>query len=405
MRLDIVIDCLLTKTTREAPVKYWFVNPFLIFVASIFSSFLLYQTGLSALYSGGFSIADAMMCFVLVVGLFAGIFLHRFLRQKLPVERPVDLPKNNLLFLVAFSLLFFAVEVIYAGGLPILYVLQGEAYDYTQFGVPTLHVAFLGYYSVAAVVSYERYLSTRSKQYLIPVALAIFYNVSIVNRGALLITLASLIFMYMYNARHKIRMAFTMTVLLILITIAFGYIGDKRMVSSGYQNADVIYDIGQADPIFRALPTGFFWVYIYASSTYANLVAQEPADNIDKGSIPDLINFAVLPDFISKHIIEDKNAFAPALITPELKVSTAFGRAFVISGYGGIVTVAFWYSLIVWLTLYANRNKMLLSACGVLCSVSLFMSFDNMLVFASFVLQIIILSLYSRLRIGRYRLL
>lgn len=386
-------------------MKYWFVNPFLIFVASISSSFLLYQAGLSEFYNGGFSTADWMMCLVLFVGLVAGILLRRFLRKKLSVKRCVELPKNNLLFLVSFSLLFFAIEVAYAGGLPIVYILRGESYDYTQFGVPTLHVAFLGYYSVAAVVSYERYLSTRSKRYLIPVALAIFYSVSIVNRGALLITMASLIFMYMYSSRHRIRMFFAMIVMLIMICLVFGYIGDKRMISSGYENSDAIYDIGKADPVFRDIPTGFFWVYIYASSTYANLVGQEPAHNVNKGSISDLINFSVLPDFISKHTIEDKNAFGLQLITPELTVGTAFGRAFVIFGYTGIAIVAFWYSVIVWFTIFVNRNKMLLSACGVLCSVSLFMSFDNMLVFASFVLQIIFLSLYSRLRIGRYRLL
>lgn len=386
-------------------MKYWFVNPFLIFVASISLSFLLYQAGLSELYNGGFSEADLMMCFILLTGLVAGILLTRPLRKKLSIEREVELPKNNLLFLVLFSLIFFAVEVAYAGGLPILYVLRGEPYDYTQFGVPTLHVVFLGYYSVAAIVSYERYLSTRRKCYLIPVALAIFYSVAIVNRGALLITMASLIFMYMYSSRHKLRMFAAMIVMLFMICIVFGYIGDKRIISSGYQNSDAIYDIGKADPAFRDIPTGFFWVYLYASSAYANLVRQEPARNVEKGTISDLINFSVLPDFISKHIIENKDAFNLKLITPELTVGTAFGRAFVIFGYAGIVIVAFWYSLIVGVTIYLNRNKMLLSACAVLCSISLFMSFDNMLVFASFVLQIIYLSLYNRLHFAGYRLL
>lgn len=386
-------------------MKYTFINPFLIFVASIFLSFLLYQFGLSGFYKGGFSSADWMMCFVLFVSLVAGIAIHRFLKRKLNNGYTIELPKYNLFVLVATSLLFFLIEVSYAGGLPILYILQGQEYDYTQFGVPTLHVAFLGYYSIAAVVSYERFLVLRKKKYLIPVALALFYNISIVNRGALLITIASLLFMYMFHSRYKIRMFIVMIFMVVLICLLFGYIGDKRMISSGYKNSDAIYDIGKADPAFREMPTGFFWVYIYASSTYANLIGQELKGNVDKGSLFDLANFAILPDFVSKHLTQDKNAFNLKLITPELTVGTAFGKAFVIFGYLGIAIVAFWYSIIVWITLYINRNRMLLSACAVLCSVSLFMSFDNMLVFASFVLQILILSLYSRVRIGQFRLL
>lgn len=387
-------------------MRYLFVNPFFIFVVSISSSFILYRMGLSGFYDGAFSSADYMMCFVLFVSLIASIGFHKFVKRRLASQNDADrLPKYNLLFLVLISISFFVLEILHAGGIPIIYIMRGVSYDYTQFGIPTLHVAFLGYYSVAAVVSYERYISIREKKYLIPVALAIIYNVCIVNRGALLITLASLLFVYMYSSRKRLKAFFVMLIMLFCITIVFGYIGDKRMISSGYENSDAIYDIGRADPVFRELPTGFFWVYIYASSTYANLVSQGSEGNINTGGIMDFINFSILPDFISKYTIKEGESFNLKLIAPELTVGTAFGRAFVILGYAGIVALAFWYSVVVWLVVLVNRNKKLISACSILCSVSLFMSFDNMLVFASFVLQMIFLSLYSRLRFGRYRLL
>lgn len=74
-------------------------------------------------------------------------------------------------------------------------------------------------------------------------------------------------------------------------------------------------------------------MYLYASSPIANLIEQESSNNYDKGDLLDFIPGAILPDFISKYTspnIDERYEFNK--ITPELTVSTGFGRAVVILG-------------------------------------------------------------------------
>ncbi len=149
-----------------------------------------------------------------------------------------------------------------------------------------------------------------------------------------------------------------------------------------------------------------FWVYLYASSPIANLIEQESSNNYDKGDLLDFIPGAILPDFISKYTspnIDERYEFNK--ITPELTVSTGFGRAVVILGMQDFILLTIWMIFIIVLFGWLNRDFYIRSACAILSSISVLMIFDNMFIFSSCVMQLIVLTLFSRCRVGAYSLI
>lgn len=51
---------------------------------------------------------------------------------------------------------------------------------------------------------------------------------------------------------------------MLIFIIGFGYIGDKRMIASGYKSDTAIMEIGQANDIFYSIPSGFFgFIYMH----------------------------------------------------------------------------------------------------------------------------------------------
>ncbi|HFD8467579.1 hypothetical protein [Escherichia coli] len=268
----------------------------------------------------------------------------------------------------------------------------------------------MGYISALAVVSFENYLKFRRLSFLLGFMLPIIVTLLIVNRGALLLIIFPMAFVYINHLSKSkslnVNAKVIGCVLVFIGIVAFGYLGDKRMISSGYTDEKAILQIGKADPVFEYMPTGFFWVYLYASSPIANLIEQESSNNYDKGDLLDFIPGAILPDFISKYTspnIDERYEFNK--ITPELTVSTGFGRAVVILGDAGFYLLTIWMIFIIVLFGWLNRDFYIRSACAILSSISVLMIFDNMFIFSSCVMQLIVLTLFSRCRVGAYSLI
>jgi len=384
-------------------MKKVLINPFLMFGFMFIFVILLYQLKLSGLYDA--EIGNITLVFIgfIFLSIIVGILFH-YLVLKKDLNRDLRervVYKKDYAFILL--LLGFTLECINMSGIPLFLVLRGANYDYTQFGIKTFHVFYMGYLSAASLVHTERFMLSKDKKYIKTPILAIIVTILIMNRGAtfLIVFPTLLMCLAMSVKKIKARHYSLVGVLVLVFIILFGVLGDKRLLVSGYKNDQAIYEIGVADDMFFALPSGFFWTYLYASSPFANLVYQEEADNQAKGDIADYIPAVIYPDFISKYTNPDINdRFELVKITPELNVGTGFSLAFIIGGYAGLVGLFLWFLFVNILFIALNRTGYSMSAYATLTSIAIFMTFNNMLVFSSCVLQLIFVTLLTRFKIG-----
>jgi len=383
-------------------MKKMLINPFLMFGLTFLSVLFFYQLGLSGLYfKDEGSVTVFLMVIFAIISMAIGFVFHplsRFFIERKLINFSLKYKKNYSLYIL---LIGFALECLNNGGIPLLMVLKGQVYDYTQFGIKTFHVFYMGYLSAAAVINIERYAYTKDKKYLKIPAVAILVTILILNRGATLLIVFPMGLMLIALMRSKLtfRHIFLTFIAIIAFIIMFGVLGDKRMSSSGYDDPKAILQIGEADPVFNVLPSGFFWTYLYATSPMANLIHQESVANLSMGTVDDFLAATIYPDFVSKYTdAELSEKYDLKKITPELNVGTGFSMAFIIMGFAGGWFLFLWFILITAFFMYANRYTYFSSACATLTSMAIFMSFNNMLVFSSCVLQLIFVTVLTRFR-------
>lgn len=390
-------------------MKIIFINPFLMFGFTFLFVIVAFNLKLSGLY---YTESSSLMNLVFLALIFISIFLGCMYKSavinkhKLEcVRKEVNLNKTYSVMILIFG---FLAECINNNGVPLFMVFRGELYDYTQFGIKTFHVFYMGYLSAAAVVNFERFIHSRKYKFLVTPILSVVITLLIMNRGATFLIIFPMALMYFSTLKVKFSLKHFSLALIVLVAFitAFGVLGDKRMQASGYVQENAIMEIGKADPLFAVLPSGFFWTYLYSTSPYANLLLQETDKNMDKGDVGDFISAAILPDFISKYTnpnLSDK--YTLHKITPELNVATGFSQALIIFGLSGVVLLFLWFLCVNFLFIRLNKNAYLISACATLSSMAIFMSFNNMIIFSSCVLQLIFVTVLTRFRINKRYLL
>jgi hypothetical protein len=304
-----------------------------------------------------------------------------------------------------FTLLMgaFVIEVIVNNGIPLLLVFTTADFNYRDFGVPELHVAFGAFCYFFAVYWFDLYLLGQGRRFLILFLVATATSLLAFSRGAFIITLIATIFVYIQRRGFDRRLLLTFAVTLATALWGFGVLGDIR--AGGISGESVILKVGDASDKFvkSNIPTELFWPYLYTSSPLANLQLNI-TDRIAPDSPALYIALEFLPDFISKRIVSEDTvaAFSPQLVSEQLTVSTMYGRSFVLMGWLGLVLSFAYFVAISIISLKAlKRSKYLVSAIGILSSLAFLSIFDNLFINAGGILQVfvaVLLSLFERKR-------
>ncbi len=385
----------------------FFINPFLVFSFTFLSAIFLYELKLSDLYITSHSNVVFYFLIISFISFLIGLIYHYTIFRK---NSFLSRSYNNT-YLKDYSfyilLLGFILECIDNQSIPIVAIFSGQEYDYTQFGIKTFHVFYMAYLSASAVVNMQRFLFSKNKQFLKTPILAILITILIVNRGAMILLLLPMILMsvVMFRRRLKFIHIVLFAFLWLFIVLVFGYLGDKRLQASGYEDPQAIFNIGKADEVFSYVPSGFFWTYLYSTSPLANLALQSE-DNISRGEFGDLLVVSAYPDFISKYTNPDIfQHYDFEKITPELNVGTGFMASYIVLGVHGVLFLFFWFFILNSFFIYFRPGEYSISICATLASISSLMIFSNMLIFSSCFLQLIFIMYLTRFRIGNISLL
>lgn len=385
-------------------MKNFVINPFFYYSLSFILVFFLYTLGWSDLYlplSGDLSL---FIGFTIVFSIFMVFLFNKIIKNSSRVKiKPVE--KKKVIYLFIFLCFSLLAEFIYHGLVPLLLVIRGVYYDYTQFGIPVFHVFLVSYTTLLGVVYFYRYLVYKEKYYLLIFFFSLFFSISIVNRGTLMFILLAVIISYA-SLNLNILKIFKILITIFLVIFAFGILGNLRMISSGYKDQDAILKIGQASENFTKtnLPTEFFWAYLYISSPYANLENEVKKRAInDQNNISGFLNYEILPDFISKRLnfINNKSN----LLVDELNVSTMYAGSINKMGFIGAFLLYFWYVLAILITPFLINREYFIPTVILLSTLSSFLMFDNVLKFSGFVFQFFILILFSRFKFKQISIL
>ena len=379
----------------------YLTNPFAAYAAGFLLALSVYSLGYSDLYP---ELEQPLVWFLLATCAISAMLACAVGGNANSFEYGHESLRTNLFIFIAIMTVF-AVEVIANGGIPILLLVSGAAdFSYLDFGIPTVHVAFIGFCDFYAVYWFDLYISGRGRTFLVLSLAACSTSLLIVSRGAFIITLIALVIVYVQRRGFNRKLIVSFAACFGVVLWGFSFVGDLR-TGGGVTGESVILTLGEASDRFTEskVPTALFWPYLYISSPLANLELNV-SDRVANDAPALYFSMEWLPDFISKRIVTEEiiSESLPLRVKNELTVATMYGRGALLLGWVGMLLSYVYFVLISFAALeILRKSKYFVAASSILSSLALLSIFDNMYVFSGGIAQILtalLLFLFERPR-------
>lgn len=323
-------------------IRSAYTNPAVVFVTAWVATLLLYMLQYSDLLF--YSRWEVFVVVSAVVVPFAAGALIASLRVAPSDDAPLALSEDSFkrvnTYLKGFAGIWIAVtlvEIIYSGGVPMLWTLTGSYKTYFDFGIPSVHGLMNALIlTFVTVCTFLGLISGRRIYYLGLLFLAA-WGVVVISRNLIIVALLQCLFlMFFIKGPPRGSRVLWLLVLGLVFIIGFGWIGDLR------SGADAFFALAQPSPSYPTfLPSGFLWVYIYITTPLNNLVHQVI------GVAPEwnwgLTNsMALLLPSVIRNIFYDAASFYKGdLVTEAFNVSTAFMDMYRDLGIPGMMVLSF----------------------------------------------------------------
>ncbi|MQR01324.1 hypothetical protein [Glaciimonas soli] len=360
-------------------------NPFIIYIGIFFFVIVTYQLGWSSIYPGLSLDILMFFAFTFFLSFTLSLIFSRNIKN-IKNYNPGRLPK----WIFPLLLFLLIIDIAYTGVVPLWMVINRYEYSYLTFGIPTLHVAIITFSGAFATIRFADYLYSHKSRYLFEAIVPIVFDILIVNRGAVLITLVTFAFVLIIK-RGKLGLKRTSIALVIALTVLYGFglLGNIRSGAGG------IEEIGQPTPEFSdsEVPKSYFWTYIYLTSPLANFEKTLSDSTKINGSAMEFVTSEMTPDFISKRIfslanIDDRIPIIQ--ISPSLNASGLFARSYAYLGWFGPIFMFSFFSLfIIGYLLAIRKSAYSVPALALLNTLIVFSIFDNMIAFTGMSLQLL----------------
>jgi hypothetical protein len=166
------------------------------------------------------------------------------------------------------------VEVIFSGGVPLLWLLRGSAKNYTEFGLPVVHVFASALISVLAPIEFALYIVNGGRRRLAIPAFSIIWSIVIVSRGAVVNDLLQYALLWACLRGIRLKTLVRSAVVALLVVLMFGYVGDFRSGTNGSSESDGTFrNLARPTSDYPDwLPSGVLWAYVYVASPLGNLI-------------------------------------------------------------------------------------------------------------------------------------
>ncbi len=363
-------------------------NPFSLYGITWSFVLLIYQLGWSHLVpnlSRGYIIfLSSTICISFILG-------YIFYSKKIFTYKPLSvIPFDYLKKCSVILYILFILEIICAREIPFIsYLLGNRENDYTDFGLPFVHVILNGGLTVGALFSYYGYISinnTRRKciKYLVIFCIPFLL---MFNRGGMMFCFLGCLLIYLMKIKNLKKIIIKISILLLLVLYIFGLLGNLRTDVGDAKN--LLLEFGHATDSFKesGIPPEFFWSYIYIATPLANSQNMVNVDNRMEPSLKayrDFTCFELLPELIAKRISTDTmHRQEKDLIFDSFNVCSVYGRTYKYLGWWGpIFMYVFWiFWVIVTIGLIPKKSPFYVPAIASVNLITIMNLFDNMFVF------------------------
>ncbi len=374
------------------------INPFFCYMFSFVVAVLMYSLGWSALYP---TLSLALLVFLFTTFIIHFIFGNQIQNRGIILFRSLPTSKRLPIIITLLIYVLWTMEFFYEGGIPLLKIILKQPYNYRLFGIPSLHVFAVTFSSFYTVYLFQLFLSHKSKTIFLLYLINLFAALLIYSRAMLFFNLTSSLFIYLIFLKTiPIRKIIILALTLPPLFFMFGFLGSLRVsreANESYNNENFM-EIGKATNGFKqsVIPKEYFWTYIYISSPLANL-AQNTNEHLKVEllsirMLAEMFNSEVLPDFLSKRIDRAFDLDQPTekRIPGPFNVSTVYSRSFSYAGWWGMIAIALVVISLPWLFLKVlpSTSDYFLSGWAILCTMYLFLVYDNTLRFTGLSFQL-----------------
>lgn len=387
------------------PQNRFIINPFIIYSLIWLIVLLTYSLNWSYLCPNNLTFYYPFIIITCIISGLIGIRLYKKRIFSYSFNKCINLKKitryNKILYLL------FILEIIASKSIPILGYLTGNTnIEYTDFGIPIIHVIVANGFVVICLCSYYSYFCTsikhEKKRYLLNLVFSIIPFLLMFNRGGLMFCILGCFIMYLMHCKNIKKSVLGLIFATLLVLFGFGVLGNLRTDVKGVNN--IILQFGEATDEFEAswIPKEFFWPYIYVSSPIAN--AQLMMDKSDNDlNLTDLTSFAIFemtPELLSKRIqAEGLQEKEMDKILYAFNVASVYGMsAKYVSWLGPIILYVFWILfVIITIGLIPKHSPFYPIVIVSVSIITIMNTFDNMFVFMGLIPQplFIIIACYN----------
>jgi oligosaccharide repeat unit polymerase len=295
---------------------------------------LLYQSKWSQLLTIDLMSGDIFFYILIIVFTYIAILFVIFPKRTVSKSQYLSdnlLAKTVKLYFIFWCLCSF-VEIIYSGGLPLIWSMTGSAKTYFDFGIPSIHGFMNSLISTVTLVSYYLYLSTKLKRYLYLSLIVFVWSIIVISRQLFVVNLLQLLILYSCINRLNLFAIIKYIFIAMILVLGFGYIGDMR---SGAKNFISVAQPSDSFPEW--LPSGFLWVYMYLVTPLLNLLNTFMSTKGYESFYFANTLSSLFPSIIRNVIYPDMAKEKGDVITKAFNVSTAFIDPYKDMGYIGII--------------------------------------------------------------------
>lgn len=312
-----------------------FLNPITLYNLIWELIVCLYNLQLSPLQK---DLSNTTYIYILLSGAFFTIscIISSFIRPRNSKSRDT-ISKIEIDQLFILWLIISVIEIVYSGGVPILWSIIGNGKTYFDFGIPSVH-GFANAFGLSLVsIMFYKYLNKRDNKMLLRIFIMIIFYIFLLTRQVIISMVIQIFIIYCFYAKRVPWKKFFIGG--IIGVLLFGILGNIRTGYTSFLSVAMIES--DIHPIF----IGVYWVYMYLTMTVANLNKVFSLVFIPIGSIH--IAATYLPSIIREAIFFNHSYSLPDyLVTQAFNVSGYFMDFYLSYGVIGIIVIASIYGLL-----------------------------------------------------------
>lgn len=249
-------------------------------------------------------LSNIIIFFLLLVFVKKIIFGHcsktRLTRKAIDVEL-ASLKKYTPKLLYIWILGTLA-NVVYSGGIPLVWMISGSGKDYTNYGIPTFGGFIAAINCFLAVSYFVIYFYEKDRKYLLLLLIQLIWPILVVSRGNFTYMLLEIVGAYLLLVRVNFKTICSSALILIAFLYIFGVIGDFRFGDKALVFKKGILSSEYVD-FAEHLPSGLVYAYMYVTTPINNIVFN--IDNLHPQFMPYYSTSTLFPTVLRSIIFKD----------------------------------------------------------------------------------------------------